>query len=180
MQPAEDGDRSDRAGEPGSDAFNRDRDLLTDPLVRPSHVEVAQGVFSEDMLQMCLSKDHDPIEAFASDTPKKSFAHRIHQGRLTRREATMSCCRRSAFSAISSVRERVRSAMKPPATLEGRHALRSALIARAPRPATVAASREPGTRSTARSERIRRRSSSLVPQRILSDRVAEEERSQDS
>jgi len=87
----------------------------------------------------------------------------------------MSCCRRSAFSAISSVRKRVRSAMKPPATLEGRHSLRSALTARA----TVAASRKPGTRSTARSERIRRRSSSLVPQRILSDRAAEEERSQD-
>jgi hypothetical protein len=35
--------------------------------------------------------------------------------RLTAREATMSCWRRSAFSVTSSARERVRSAMKPPA-----------------------------------------------------------------
>ena len=54
-------------------------------------------------------------------------------GRLTAREATMSCCRRSAFSAMSSARERVRSAMNPLATPEGRHAWRSALIARAAR-----------------------------------------------
>ncbi len=85
VQPAEEGDRRNRAGEPGSDALARDRNLLTDPLVRPSRVEVAQGVFGEDMLQMCLSKDHDMIEAFASDTPEKAFAHRIHQGSLNRR-----------------------------------------------------------------------------------------------
>jgi hypothetical protein len=82
VQPAEDGDRRDRAGEPGSDAFPRDRNLLTDPLVRASRVEVAQGEFSEDLPQMCLSKDHNMIETFASDTPKKSFAHRIRQGSL--------------------------------------------------------------------------------------------------
>jgi hypothetical protein len=34
----------------------------------------------------------------------------------------MSCCRRSAFSVSSSARERVRSAMNPLATPEGRHA----------------------------------------------------------
>ena len=68
----------------------------------------------------------------------------------------------------SSARERVTSAMKPLATPEGRHAFRSALIARAARISKNAASREPGTRSTARPERIRKRSSSLVPRRILS------------
>ena len=84
VQPAEEGDRRDRAGEPGSRALARDRNLLTDPLVRPSRVEVAQCVFSEDMLQVCFSKDHNMIEAFASNTPEKSFAHRIHQGSLNR------------------------------------------------------------------------------------------------
>jgi hypothetical protein len=91
-----------------------------------------------------------------------------------------SCRRRSAFSAISSTRERVRSAMKPPPTPEGPQAWRNALIARAARSSSVAASREPGTRSTARSERIRGRSSRLVPRRILSDRAAEEGSSQHS
>jgi hypothetical protein len=84
VQPAEEGDRRDRASEPDWSAFARDRNLLTDPLVRPSRLEVAQGVFSEDMLQMCFSKDHNMIEAFASDTPEKSFAHRINQGSLNR------------------------------------------------------------------------------------------------
>ena len=90
----------------------------------------------------------------------------------------MSCCRRRAFSVISSARERVRSAMKPLPTPEGRKASRSALIARAARPAIIAGSCE-GTRSTARSERIRTQSSRLVPRRILSDRAAEEGSSQD-
>jgi len=67
------------------------------------------------------------------------------------REATMSCCRRSAFSAISSAGERVTSAMKPLATPEGRHALRSPRIARAARLATVARSPEPSARNTVRS-----------------------------
>jgi len=31
-----------------------------------------------------LYQDHDVIEAFASDAPEKSFAHRIHQGSLNR------------------------------------------------------------------------------------------------
>jgi hypothetical protein len=77
-------------------------------------------------------------------------------------------------SVISSARDRVRSAMKPLATPEGRRASRSALIARAARSATVAASWEPGTRSTARSERIRGQSSTLVRQRLLRDRATEE------
>jgi hypothetical protein len=67
-------------------------------------------------------------------------------GRLTAREATMSCCRKSAFSVISSARERFRSAMKPLSTPEGRHASRSAPVARAARSATVAASRGRGGR----------------------------------
>jgi len=101
-------------------------------------------------------------------------------GRLRAREATMSCWRRSTFSATSSARERVRSAMKPLATPEGRHASPSALIARAATPASLARSREPDEQGTARSEPIRRRSSRLVPTRILSDRAAEEGSSQDS
>lgn len=36
VQPTEHGDRRDRGGEPGSDAIVRDRNLLTDPLVRPT------------------------------------------------------------------------------------------------------------------------------------------------
>src|ERR1019366_967158 len=52
MQPAEHGDRRDRAGEPGSDAFARERGPLADPLVGPSRVEVAPCVFSDDLLQV--------------------------------------------------------------------------------------------------------------------------------
>jgi hypothetical protein len=84
VQPAEHRDRRDRAGEPASVAFARDRNLLTDPLVRPSRVEVARCVLSEYVLQVCLSQDHDMIEAFASDASEKAFAHRIHQGSLNR------------------------------------------------------------------------------------------------
>ena len=71
---------------------------------------------------------------------------------------------------ITSARDRVRSATNPPPTPAGRNALRSALVARATRPPTIA-ERCDGTWSTARSERIRTRSSRLVPMRILSDRA---------
>jgi hypothetical protein len=80
---------------------------------------------------------------------------------------------------ISSARERVRSATKPLPTPEGRNVLRSALIARVARPATIAGSCD-GTRRTAQSERIRTQSSRLVPMRILSDRAVEEGSSQNS
>jgi hypothetical protein len=52
VQPAEHRDLSDRTGEPGGGRFTGYRRPLGDPLVRPSRVEVAQGVFSEDVPQM--------------------------------------------------------------------------------------------------------------------------------
>ena len=85
MQPAEHGDRRDRAGEPGSDPFARERKPLVDPLVGPSRGEVAQCAFSDNLLQVRLGQDDQVIEAFAPDAPQKAFAHRIHQRRLHRR-----------------------------------------------------------------------------------------------
>jgi hypothetical protein len=82
-------------------------------------------------------------------------------GRLTPREATMSCWRRNAFSAISSARDRVRSATTPSATPDGRYASRSAVIARAATLEALAANWTRGCLASARSERIRDRSSSL-------------------
>ena len=49
VQSAEHGDRYDRAGERAWRAFTGYRNPLADPLVRSSRVEVAQGVFSEDV-----------------------------------------------------------------------------------------------------------------------------------
>jgi hypothetical protein len=72
MQPAEHGDRRDRAGEPGSDPFARERDPLVDPLVGPSRVEVAQCVFSDDLLQVRLGQDDQVIEAFRAGRSPES------------------------------------------------------------------------------------------------------------
>ncbi len=88
----------------------------------------------------------------------------------------MSCWRRNAFSAISSARERVRSANRPRVT-EGRHARRTVFVSRPARRAAVAASWRRAW-STARSERTRGRSSSLVPPEISSDRAAADRSSQ--
>jgi hypothetical protein len=58
---------------------------------------------------------------------------------------------------------------QPHATPAGRHAFRRAVIARAAKPASDATIRQLETRSTARSERIGRRSSSLVPPALPGD-----------
>jgi hypothetical protein len=47
VKSAEHGDRDDRAAERARRAFTGKRNLLADPLMRPSLVEVAQGVFNE-------------------------------------------------------------------------------------------------------------------------------------
>ena len=52
MQPAEHGDRRDRAGYLGLAAVSGEPKLLADPLVGPSRVEVAQCVFGQDLLQL--------------------------------------------------------------------------------------------------------------------------------
>jgi hypothetical protein len=56
VQPAEHGKPHDRAIEPGSGAFIRDWNLLADPLMRPSHVEVVDRVLREDVPQVSLSQ----------------------------------------------------------------------------------------------------------------------------
>ena len=98
---------------------------------------------AKDLIETCcktiLAEGGKPAKG-TEDVLELVKATRTELKLLTAREATMSCCRRSAFSVISSARERVRSAMNPLATPEGRHALPSALIAWAARRATVAGS----------------------------------------
>jgi hypothetical protein len=85
VQPAEHGKPDDGAIGPGSGAFTRDRNLLANPLMRPSQVEVVDRILREDVPQVSLSQDDHVIEAFAPDALQKSLAHRIHQGSLNRR-----------------------------------------------------------------------------------------------
>jgi hypothetical protein len=54
VEASEHGDRRDRAGERASNAFDSDRSPLTDPLVRTNPIEVAQCIFSEDVVEMRL------------------------------------------------------------------------------------------------------------------------------
>ena len=69
VEPAEHGERRDWTSEPGRDAFTRNRNPLTDPLVGPGRVEVAQRVFGEDVVQVPLGEDDHVIEALASHAP---------------------------------------------------------------------------------------------------------------
>jgi hypothetical protein len=81
VEPAEQGERrDDRAGEPGSDAFARNRNPLGNPLVGPSGVEVDQCVLDEDVAQVRFGQ-----EALASDAAEKPLADGVHQRRLHRR-----------------------------------------------------------------------------------------------
>jgi len=84
MKAAEHGDGLDRASKVGSGAFRADRNLLADALVRPSRVEVAQGILGEDIPQVPLRQDDHVVEALAADATQEAFAHRIHQGRPDR------------------------------------------------------------------------------------------------
>jgi hypothetical protein len=54
MKPAEYRNRGDRAGELESEVSSGDRNPLSDPLVGPCSVEVAQCVFGEDTLKVLL------------------------------------------------------------------------------------------------------------------------------
>ncbi len=84
MKAAEHGDGLDRASKLGSGAFRADRSLLADALVRPSRVEVAQGILGEEIPQVPLRQDDHVVEALAADATQEAFAHRIHQGRPDR------------------------------------------------------------------------------------------------
>ncbi len=82
-----------------------------------------------DQEQGVTPQGHEPREQ-----DKQSALVPRKVGRLTEREATMSCCRSSAFSTISSLRERPTSAIRPPSRgkgpLTGRKAARNALAVR--------------------------------------------------
>ncbi len=56
VEPAEHGERRNWAGDPGPDAFTRNRNALADPLMGPSRVEVAQRVFGQDVVQVPLGE----------------------------------------------------------------------------------------------------------------------------
>jgi hypothetical protein len=64
-------------------SWTRNRDLLTDPLVRAASIEI-RAVLSKHTGQMSYAKDDDVIQAFAPGTANESFANRILQGRLNR------------------------------------------------------------------------------------------------
>jgi hypothetical protein len=57
----------------GLGAVSGERKPLADPLVGPSRVEVAQCVFSDDLLQVRLGQDDQVIEAFAPEAPQKGI-----------------------------------------------------------------------------------------------------------
>src|SRR5690606_25400182 len=56
------------------------RDLLSEPLMRPGPVEV-RNVLGQDGAEVALAEDDDVIQAFPSDAPEKALAGRVHQWR---------------------------------------------------------------------------------------------------
>src|SRR6266851_2457784 len=82
MQAAEHWDRGDVASTRPRNATCGDRDPLTDPLMRPGDVEVAESVLLQHAQQVALAQDDHVVEALAPDAPKESLAGRVHQGRL--------------------------------------------------------------------------------------------------
>jgi hypothetical protein len=61
VKSSEYGHGRDRAGERDSVTLGGNRSPLPDPLVRPSRVEVAQCVFSEDVPEILLGLSSDRI-----------------------------------------------------------------------------------------------------------------------
>jgi hypothetical protein len=49
-------------------------DKLTDPLMRPSAVEIRETVFAQDALQVALTEHNDVVQALAANAAQKSFA----------------------------------------------------------------------------------------------------------
>jgi hypothetical protein len=120
-----------------------------------------------------LGQDDDVIEALPPHASEESLAHRVHERRLDRGAqkanagASGDAIERRTELVVAVADDEVRS-------LSERR--RVAQLLRGPRPrlASDFTRREPMSRCTARSERIRARSSSLVPVRILGDRAADE------
>src|SRR5664280_2366792 len=103
----------------------------------------------------------------------------LNRGRLTFRDATMSCCRSRAFSAMSCRRERVRSFRKPATNGRGRTDSYSKLLALTTTRVTCARIRRPKLETTTShfcSKSGNR--SSLAKHEKFSDHAAEEGSSQ--
>ena len=52
---------------------------LSDPLMRPSDVEIVEAVLLQHVLEVPLAEDDDVIEALAPDAAEKSLANGIHE-----------------------------------------------------------------------------------------------------
>ena len=63
--------------------LGRNRDPLTDPLVRALPVEIAKRIGAEDMLEMAASENDDVVETLSPGTPEKPLAPGIHEGRAS-------------------------------------------------------------------------------------------------
>jgi hypothetical protein len=73
VQTAEHGDVHDLSA-----AARRGRrakwDELTNPLMRPSAIEIRETVFAHDALEVALTEHDDVVQAFAANTAQKSLA----------------------------------------------------------------------------------------------------------
>ena len=84
VKPTEDGYRDNLAASIVFSTQTRNRDLLTNSLVRATAIEIDQSVLFKDVLHVTSSENDDVIQTLASGTAKESFTNRIHQGRPNR------------------------------------------------------------------------------------------------
>ena len=54
------------------------RDLLNNPLVRATRIEIVQSVLFKDVLHVPSSENDDVVQTFASGTANESFTNGIH------------------------------------------------------------------------------------------------------
>jgi hypothetical protein len=81
VETAEDGNGHDVAAAPRG-GRRAERDEMTEPLMRPSAIEIREAVFSRDALQVTLAEHDDVVQALAANAAQKSLAEGIHERRL--------------------------------------------------------------------------------------------------
>jgi hypothetical protein len=72
METAKHGDGHDLSA--AARGGRADRDALTDPLMRPSAIEIREAVFSQSALEVARTEHDNVVQALAANTAQKSLA----------------------------------------------------------------------------------------------------------
>ena len=78
VKPTKNGHRDDLGAFTVDLTSTWNRDLLNNPLVRATRIEIVQSVLFKDVLHVPSSENDDVVQTFASGTANESFTNGLH------------------------------------------------------------------------------------------------------